>query len=206
MTDLTAFDRLFKRATGWEPYDYQRELGARARPPPVIEVPTGSGKTMAALISWLCDSQAPPNGGSWRAALSSARQPLAVLWSSLNAVARGWRRSRRLQTWRCTWRSPWGALAPGQACRKFSSATSCTRVPWRQPAVRLISSPGLRWVCVRAAGQWLRMRQRCASSCVAGIHGRPRMAPSKSTRQPDVRVQHVGRSGFSLVSVACAGR
>lgn len=59
MTDAATFAQTFRRATGWEPYDYQRELGGRARPPAVIEVPTGSGKTMAALIPWLCDRDAP---------------------------------------------------------------------------------------------------------------------------------------------------
>lgn len=54
-----SFDHVFRDATGYEPYDYQRALGARAGPPSVIEVPTGSGKTMAALIPWLCDQTAP---------------------------------------------------------------------------------------------------------------------------------------------------
>lgn len=49
----------FRRATGSEPYDYQRELGRRAEPPGVIEVPTGSGKTLAALVPWICDLGAP---------------------------------------------------------------------------------------------------------------------------------------------------
>lgn len=59
MTSLASFDTAFRRATGSEPYEYQRDLGVRDRPPAVIEVPTGSGKTMAALIPWLCDTDAP---------------------------------------------------------------------------------------------------------------------------------------------------
>lgn len=59
MSDAAGFDRTFQRATGWEPYDYQRELGVRGRPPAAIEVPTGSGKTMAVLLPWLCDPAAP---------------------------------------------------------------------------------------------------------------------------------------------------
>ena len=59
MNTPAGFETTFLRATGWEPYDYQRELGARHRPPAVIEVPTGSGKTMAALVPWLCDPHAP---------------------------------------------------------------------------------------------------------------------------------------------------
>ena len=58
-TAAAVFDRTFRRATGCEPYDYQRELGLRGEPPTVIEVPTGSGKTMAVLLPWLCDPVAP---------------------------------------------------------------------------------------------------------------------------------------------------
>ncbi len=47
------FDDWFKRATGYEPFPYQIEL-ARAEPlPEVIEVPTGTGKTAAAVLAWL---------------------------------------------------------------------------------------------------------------------------------------------------------
>lgn len=59
MTTGAGFEQAFRRATGHEPYDYQRELGLRSRPPAVIEVPTGSGKTMAVLVPWLCDPDAP---------------------------------------------------------------------------------------------------------------------------------------------------
>jgi hypothetical protein len=59
MTDAAVFRQKFRRATGCDPYGYQRELGARDIPPSVIEVPTGSGKTMAVLLPWLCDPVAP---------------------------------------------------------------------------------------------------------------------------------------------------
>jgi len=59
MTGAASFDQTFRRATGCEPYDYQHELGTRTCPPAVIEVPTGSGKTMAVLVPWLCDPGAP---------------------------------------------------------------------------------------------------------------------------------------------------
>lgn len=49
----TDFDSFFETATGYRPYAYQRELGHRPAPPSVIEVPTGSGKTHALLVSWL---------------------------------------------------------------------------------------------------------------------------------------------------------
>jgi CRISPR-associated endonuclease/helicase Cas3 len=50
---------LFRLATGFEPYEYQRELATRETPPEVIEVPTGAGKTFAALIPWLADPASP---------------------------------------------------------------------------------------------------------------------------------------------------
>ncbi len=53
MVEPREFDRFFKQATGESPYDYQRELGLADPPPAVVEVPTGSGKTAAALSSWL---------------------------------------------------------------------------------------------------------------------------------------------------------
>ncbi len=59
MSAETPFAERFQRAAGFRPYDYQRELGARAKPPAVIEVPTGSGKTLGALLPWVCDPSAP---------------------------------------------------------------------------------------------------------------------------------------------------
>ena len=59
MTAEARFAERFRRAAGFDPYDYQRELGARAKPPAVIEVPTGSGKTLAVLLPWVCDGSAP---------------------------------------------------------------------------------------------------------------------------------------------------
>jgi len=59
MSADTRFAERFRRAAGFDPYDYQRELGVRTDPPSVIEVPTGSGKTLAALVPWLCDERAP---------------------------------------------------------------------------------------------------------------------------------------------------
>lgn len=47
----SAYEEFFRRATGRRPYDYQRELAADL--PSVLEVPTGSGKTQALIVSWL---------------------------------------------------------------------------------------------------------------------------------------------------------
>lgn len=53
MRAIEPFEQFFERATGCPPYAYQRELGERATPPAVLEVPTGAGKTQALLVSWL---------------------------------------------------------------------------------------------------------------------------------------------------------
>jgi CRISPR-associated endonuclease/helicase Cas3 len=53
METATDFDSFFLRATGHSPYEYQRALGCRERPPSVVEVPTGSGKTQALVLDWL---------------------------------------------------------------------------------------------------------------------------------------------------------
>lgn len=47
------FDSFFRRATGHLPFEYQQELASREQPPSVVEVPTGSGKTQALVLSWL---------------------------------------------------------------------------------------------------------------------------------------------------------
>ena len=53
LDDDIDFDEFFRSATGSEPYAYQRTLGEEAQPPAVLEVPTGSGKTQALIVSWL---------------------------------------------------------------------------------------------------------------------------------------------------------
>lgn len=54
MAEPSDFDRWFARATeNARPYAYQRDLAERERPPSVLEVPTGSGKTQAVIGAWL---------------------------------------------------------------------------------------------------------------------------------------------------------
>lgn len=47
------FDEMFKRATGNDPFHYQREMAESEEIPSLLEVPTGMGKTAAAILSWL---------------------------------------------------------------------------------------------------------------------------------------------------------
>ena len=50
MGDFSAF---FHDAVGKDAYAYQKELAARAEPPTILRVPTGCGKTAAAVLAWL---------------------------------------------------------------------------------------------------------------------------------------------------------
>jgi CRISPR-associated endonuclease/helicase Cas3 len=49
---MTTFDEFFQRATGSRPYGYQQRLAERGLPQ-VLQAPTGTGKTEAAVLSWL---------------------------------------------------------------------------------------------------------------------------------------------------------
>jgi CRISPR-associated endonuclease/helicase Cas3 len=48
-----SFDTFFHAATGHRPYDYQHRLAERDPFPELIDVPTGLGKTAAAVLAWL---------------------------------------------------------------------------------------------------------------------------------------------------------
>jgi len=58
------FDEFFQAATGNTPYDYQSRLtgGDAGRPceSQLISLPTGLGKTAAAVIAWLWNRMAHP--------------------------------------------------------------------------------------------------------------------------------------------------
>jgi CRISPR-associated endonuclease/helicase Cas3 len=49
---MTTFGDLFRRATGNDPYPYQRAIGDGGLPE-LVEVPTGLGKTAAVVMAWL---------------------------------------------------------------------------------------------------------------------------------------------------------
>lgn len=52
MTGEETFDSLVRRAAGYPPYAYQSRL-AEAGLPDLLRVPTGAGKTLAAVLPWL---------------------------------------------------------------------------------------------------------------------------------------------------------
>ena len=43
----------FTRATSWQPYPYQAELANGEGLPSLLKIPTGAGKTEAAVLGWL---------------------------------------------------------------------------------------------------------------------------------------------------------
>ncbi len=48
-----AYADYFKKATGFAPYPYQTALAESRDPPALLRVPTGAGKTEAAVLRWL---------------------------------------------------------------------------------------------------------------------------------------------------------
>jgi CRISPR-associated endonuclease/helicase Cas3 len=48
-----AFEEMFLRATGDEPFPYQARLATGNPMPSLLEVPTGAGKTAATILAWL---------------------------------------------------------------------------------------------------------------------------------------------------------
>lgn len=47
------FRKMFEIATGFEPFYYQEQMAGEADLPSLLEVPTGMGKTAAAILSWV---------------------------------------------------------------------------------------------------------------------------------------------------------
>lgn len=47
------FGTFFHKAVGKDAYAYQKELATRTEPPTILKVPTGCGKTAAAVLAWL---------------------------------------------------------------------------------------------------------------------------------------------------------
>ena len=48
-----SFEEFFHKATGWFPYPYQQTLAQTADLPELLRIPTGAGKTEAAILAWL---------------------------------------------------------------------------------------------------------------------------------------------------------
>ena len=79
----TGFDSFFREATGNSPYPYQRRLAESPLKSCLVDIPTGLGKTAAAILAWLwrrrvdaANTRVGSNVGFGRA---QSRQPKARL-------------------------------------------------------------------------------------------------------------------------------
>lgn len=89
MTD--GFESLVRRATGHEPFPYQKRL-AREGLPELLDVPTGCGKTLAAVLPWLYRRRFHPDP-SVRASTPHwlvFALPMRTLVEQTYEVVRGW--------------------------------------------------------------------------------------------------------------------
>jgi CRISPR-associated endonuclease/helicase Cas3 len=50
---MLTFDDFFVKATGYEPFPWQRKMGSANKLPGMISIPTGMGKTAGVVIPWL---------------------------------------------------------------------------------------------------------------------------------------------------------
>jgi CRISPR-associated endonuclease/helicase Cas3 len=50
---MPSFDEWFKRATGNDPFPYQRRFAEGTEIPQLVDVPTGLGKTAMVVLGWL---------------------------------------------------------------------------------------------------------------------------------------------------------
>lgn len=60
---MGGFEEFFYTAVHENPYEYQKELATRDAPPTILSVPTGCGKTAAAVLSWLWRRRMPDTRG-----------------------------------------------------------------------------------------------------------------------------------------------
>ncbi|MBI4524497.1 MAG: DEAD/DEAH box helicase [Deltaproteobacteria bacterium] len=57
---MPSFDEWFKRATGNDPFPYQRRFAKEGEIPQLVDVPTGLGKTAMAVLGWLWRRETRP--------------------------------------------------------------------------------------------------------------------------------------------------
>lgn len=90
---MRTFDEIFRQATGHDPFPYQRALAEEARPPALLlRVPTGAGKTAAAVLSWLYRRRFHPDPAVRHATPRRLvySLPMRVLVEQTYDVARTW--------------------------------------------------------------------------------------------------------------------
>ncbi len=91
-SDRTPFEQVFHAATGREPFPYQTVLAEASTLPDLLRVPTGGGKTAAAVLGWLYRRRFHPDAGDRRAAPRRLVYclPMRVLVEQTVAAAREW--------------------------------------------------------------------------------------------------------------------
>jgi len=86
------FDDFFLTATGSAPYEYQRTFATAAGLPDLLEAPTGSGKTAAAVLGWLWRRR---HGNAEQRAEAGRRLvfclPMRTLVEQTERAVRSWR-------------------------------------------------------------------------------------------------------------------
>ncbi|MBU1221459.1 CRISPR-associated helicase Cas3' [Myxococcota bacterium] len=53
MTQYQSFEDFFKKATGVDPYCWQKEIATLGDLPDILEIPTGLGKTAGSILAWI---------------------------------------------------------------------------------------------------------------------------------------------------------
>jgi CRISPR-associated endonuclease/helicase Cas3 len=71
-----SFQDLFSKATNHDPYRYQVELGQEDLCSRIIRVPTGGGKTEAAVLPWLWKTETDPGNTPKRLVIFSPMRAL----------------------------------------------------------------------------------------------------------------------------------
>ena len=87
------FQDFFARATGFPPYPYQIRLGTANEAPLLVKVPTGAGKTEAAVLRWLYRKMAHPDATVRNAAPTRLAYclPMRALVEQTAERSRKWR-------------------------------------------------------------------------------------------------------------------
>jgi len=80
-------DLFFEKATGFRPYPYQRTLAAEPIQSRLIHVPTGAGKTAAAILAWMWRRQVDPDNTPRRLVYCL---PMRVLVEQTRDKAKEW--------------------------------------------------------------------------------------------------------------------